>query len=195
MITPNSWKVQFEAALKKGQEGLDEAVGLYLWARDHLKESHLVDHEYNQEDTAIRIAQVWNMSVDTYCRTVSRLGNGSDVASVNRGRAIVKKFGLFETFRAERQLGLDQMQKLVDRLPELAGPSDLHKAVDDLRSEMDSIQSAKDKKERKPERMDLRKEAEYWRQRAIEMEQKCKMLQKELNWFKSHVEIRASTTA
>jgi len=194
MITPNTWKELFDSALAMGQQGLDEAVGLYLWARDHLKELHLVDPSYNQENTAMRIAQVWNMSVDTYCRTIARLGNGLDHKSISRGRSVVRKFGLFETFRAEKQLGLDQMQKLVDRLPEISGPSDLHKAVDDLRTEMDAL--AKPTKETKrTDRTDLRKEADYWKQRAIEMEQKCKMLQKELNWFKSHVEIRASTTA
>ena len=195
MITPNTWKELFDSALLKGQQGLDEAVGLYLWARDHLKELHLVDPSYNQEDTAMRIAQVWNMSVNTYCRTVARLGNGLDKKSIDRGRSVVRRFGLFETFRAERQLGLDQMLKLVDRLPELFGPLELHKAVDDLRSEMDSLSTSSIKETKRSDRTDLKKEAEYWRQRALEMEQKCKILQKELNWFKSHVEIRASTMA
>lgn len=190
VITPKTWQEQFGVALKKGQDGLDEAVGLYLWARDHMKELHKVDPDYQQDRTAAEISRVWNISVDTYCRTVVRLGGGSDPGSVEKGRAVIRRFSPFETFRAEQQLGIDQMRKLVDRLPALAGPDDLHKAVDELRAELDALAAdGKEKKGDLPVKIDYRKRCAQLEQKLAEYQQRIKVLEAELRWFRKNVKL------
>jgi hypothetical protein len=188
VITPKTWQEQFGSALKKGQDGLDEAVGLYLWARDHLKELHKVDPDYTQDRTASEISRVWNISVDTYCRTVVRLGGGTDPESVEKGRAVIRRFSPFETFRAEQQLGIEQMRKLVDKLPSLAGPDDLKKAVDELRAELDAL--AVDAREKdKSSRVDYRKRCAQLEREVSSCREKIKVLETELRWFRKNVKL------
>jgi len=187
VITPKTWNEQFGAALKKGQDGLDDAVGLYLWARDHMKELHKVDPNYTQDRTASEISRVWNISVDTYCRTVVRLGGGTDEASIEKGRAVIRRFSPFETFRAEQQLGIEQMRKLVDRLPSLAGPDDLHRAVDELRAELDALAANGNKDKDHPVKVDYRKRCAQLEKKLSEYEQKIKLLESELRWFRRNV--------
>jgi len=194
VITPKTWNEQFGVALKKGQDGLDEAVGLYLWARDHMKELHKVDPNYTQDRTASEIARVWNISVDTYCRTVVRLGGGTDPESIEKGRAVIRRFSPFETFRAEQQLGIDQMRKLVDKLPALAGPDDLHKAVDELRVELDALAGEAKGKENS-NRVDYRKRCAQLEREVAACREKIRILETELRWFRKNVKMTTTQKA
>jgi hypothetical protein len=193
MLTIRTWGRSFKEAIRKGQEGLDEAVGLYLWARDHLKEMHLVYPGYQQEDTASEIARVWGIGVEGYCRTAIKLGGGSDPESMARGRAIITKYSHWETIRAERMLGLDQMMKLVSKLPALSGPKDLHEAVDELRKELDALAAKLPKLN--IEHKNYKKEAEYWRERAEEAEEELRLVKQELKWFKAKIKVVAASEA
>ncbi len=185
---------RFDGALTQGEKGLDEAVGLYLWARDHLKELHKVDKKYTQTWAITQIKRVYNIDPEVYIRTAARLGGGLDRQHLEDGRKLIKRFGVYETFRADQLLGPDQMKKVLLQVSGRTGPDQFRKLVDDLHAK--EIASLKVQKKTKTTKMDYR--AEYLRvskllaARDVEIKslgQRLKDLQKELAWFKKQVKV------
>lgn len=189
MTVAKSWHKEFKAALVQGEGGLDGAVGLYLWARDHIRELHQVDKKFRQDWVIVQIQRVWNIDPEDYVRTAARLGGGTEPHEMEKGRKVIKRFGLHETFRADKMLGPDQMRKIIAKLSKAAGPDAFRKAVDELyEQEIANIKPGK-KGPEKGEKVNYR--SEYFRllKRCAELEQKCKDLQRELSWIKRQVKV------
>lgn len=191
-ITAKNFEKKLSIAISQGEEGLDRAVGLYLWARDHLKEIHKVDCNYKQEDTIVQIKRVFNIDPEVYIRTAARIGGGTEPEKVEKGRSIIKRFGTYETFRADQLLGPEQMRKIIDKLPNGAGPDQFRKAVDTLRQkELGALQS---KEPSKGDRLDYRKEylklvkkVAGLEARLDEKDNQIRELKKETTWLRRQV--------
>lgn len=192
-ITVKNYEKLFSAAIKKGKDGFDQAIDIYLWIRDHIKEVHRHDPDHRQEEAAAIIQQVWNFEPAAYLHAARRLGGGNDVGSIKKGREIIKRFGIAETFRASRILGVDQADKLILRLSKKkkAGPKEFRKMVDDIEAkELASIE-AKQKKAAPKKGINYKSEYECLLKKYSALEQKKKDLEKQLRWIKSQIKITA----
>jgi hypothetical protein len=190
-VTPRTFRKAFEIALKKGEEGMDACVGLYLWARDHQKELHAADPKHSQDWVLLQIRRVFNTDAEVYVRTAIRLGGGKRAEQVAKGRAIIKRFGTYETFRADKLLGPDQMLKLIDKLPATAGPDELRIEVHKLHEdEIAKLRAKEEKKNNGQKRVDYKKAYEQHIKRIAELEKEVKVLRRELSWFKKNVELQ-----
>lgn len=198
-IKPEVFKKRLQAALKKGEEGLDEAVDLYLWARKNIKAMHRVDPGYTQESTITAIRRVWNIDPQDYLRAACRLGGGTEQKHADLGRAMIKRFGVFECVeRAEKILGVDQMKKLpalVAKLSKDAGPDEFRKIVDELyKKELASIRRGNGGKGKRGARVGWKQECEALKKRVIELEARLeekdglvKQLRGEIRWLKRQI--------
>lgn len=129
-ITARRFDGLLNKALKKGEEGLDEAVDLYLWARDNLKAMHRVDPNYTQGQTITAIQRVFNVDPEVYIRTACRLGGGPKQSHATAGRRLIKKLGTYETFRADKLLDKDDMRRVALSMGKSDGPTEFRIAVD-----------------------------------------------------------------
>ena len=94
VITANRFHDLLGKALKQGLKELDNAVDLYLWARDHLRQLHKIDPNYTQYQTVIKIRQAFRVDPTQYLRIAQRLGGGIEPHQIETGRRLIQRFGL-----------------------------------------------------------------------------------------------------
>lgn len=136
-------KTFYETVLKLLQDSdknLERLLDAYLWAQDHLKEIHAIMPTYEQRWLASEMRRIFNVDVTTYVRTARRLGGGTKPEQFEKGKELVKRFGVFETFRAEKVLTEDHMRKVIESIPEQATAEDFRKQVDHFEAKQKKIE-------------------------------------------------------
>lgn len=118
--------------LSEGRDGLEWLVRAFGWAHHHLREIHREWPEYRQEWLENEIKKTFNVSPCQYLRTAVRIGGGPSEDQVNKGFRRIQKFGIWETFRAERVLGNTEWEMLRSRLDNIQDSDGFKKAVADL---------------------------------------------------------------
>ena len=103
---------EVKSRIGRAEDDLDWFIDAYLWARLHLKQIHKHFPEYSNDWLRTEIKRVFSTDPAVYVRTAQRLGGGSGKKEFALGRAIVKSFGVYECFRAERLLTPPQLQSL-----------------------------------------------------------------------------------
>jgi len=196
-----NFKKLFIEAMVKSEEGLDEFVRLYLWARDRIKELHRAWPSYSQEWAISQFKRTFRMEPETYVRTALRIGQGSDLKHFEIGNAIIKRFGVYETFRADTLLGPVQMAKILKKIGPKATTDKFKAAVDELREkEIESINKKEEKASKKTKARREFKKTDYKVKydnllvKCKKLESKNKELKQRLKWYTENVVITAAGT-
>ena len=189
-VTAKTFHKVFADALHKGEDGLRDAVELYLWARDHLKEMHAVDPTYTQEWAISNINRFWNVNAETFLRTAVRLGGGAEPDQRKKGYDMIFRFGTYATLKADDMLGPDQMKQLIEKMPAKADPEDLIKAAVELHEkEIGSLKENGEKKARNGSAINYKAQYHSAQKRIAELEQEIKDLKSRLRWFERNAKV------
>lgn len=155
-----------------GRLSLEYLIAAYGWGFEHIKEIHKYSPGYTQAWIETEIKKVFNIDPQSYALLCRRLGGGASTQQKERGFMIVRKFGFWECFRANRLLTVEQMARLGDSVTDKMKDAEFSTAVDQmaevLKNKEDSDQ---------PERID-------WKKRCLKAEAKLAELAAELRALK-----------
>lgn len=129
---PSTFTETVTKLLYDSGQSLEFLVDAYLWAQTHIKEIHKSNPTYRQWWLQQEIQRVFSVDVQTYARTATRLGGGTSSENQAAGRDIIRRFGVYETFRAERLLSEDQMNALHLHIEKDATIDEFRSLVDKL---------------------------------------------------------------
>jgi hypothetical protein len=127
---PKSFVRTVKDLLEAGEKALETLVDAYLWAGHHLKEIHRVNPEYEQRWLLSEVRRIFNVDVPVFARTAKKLGGGSETQNFEEGKAVIAKFGVYETFRAEKLLTDGQMETLRKDITPKTTPDEFRQMVD-----------------------------------------------------------------
>jgi hypothetical protein len=192
-VSVKNFNATLDRNLKLGEDGIDRCVDLYIWSRAHIKELHKHDATFTQEYVVQRITRCLNVDPVVYLRTASRLGGGESADCVQAGREMIKRFGIYETFRADKLLGPDQMAKLSIQAEKFVNGDEFKGAVDDLRKEIDSVGVGRETKpvlkkisDVKEENNALRALVQKQKQDIHILREKIRLMTADLAWFRKN---------
>lgn len=143
---PKSFVSTVKGLLESGEKTLDLLVDAYLWAGPHLKEIHRVSPDYEQRWLLAEIRRIFNVDVPVYARTAKKLGGGASTEQFEEGKAIINRFGIYETFRAEKLLTDSQMEKLRKDIDAKTTPDQFRQMVDQHARQLEKLRAERDPK-------------------------------------------------
>lgn len=147
-FSPKTFHETVLQLIQGSDKNLELLIDAYLWAQAHLKEIHAVTPTYEQQWLVGEIRRIFNVNATDYVRTAKRLGGGAKPEQFESGKAFIRRFGVFETFRADRLLSEDHMRKVVESISEQDTIEDFRNQVDHFSSKLDRL--AEDTKEKRP---------------------------------------------
>jgi hypothetical protein len=112
MLNPKTFVDEIERRISSSQDNLSWFIDAYLWAQRNLTKIHKHYPEYTNEWLRREVRRLHSVDPQVYVRTARRLGGGSGKKEFEYGRRLVRRFGVYECFRAVRVLTPDQMAEI-----------------------------------------------------------------------------------
>lgn len=131
-----------EAHLDKAQSSLIWLIKAYCWASNNEKTIRKYWEGYTNGWLQTEISRVFNINAEVYVRTAKRFGNGEDEAALDRGIAIANKYGVWECFRAEKDLAPQLIQEVVEKLTPKTGIEAFRALIANARTKQKQIERA-----------------------------------------------------
>jgi hypothetical protein len=179
-----SFLSQVKVLLDAGDQGLADLVEAYNWANAHLKEIHKYFKDYTQDWLKKEIHRVYNADPELYVRAALHLGGSRDRTGMDRGIKLMRRFGYWECYRADKLLGRDQMRALVGKVTDSTTTDKFHEIVDVM---AEVLRGKEDKGG--PIKIDYRKEYHRLSAENAKLKQEADDLRKQIEWFQSHVKL------
>lgn len=104
----------------------------FEWSVCRIKEIRQYTPGWSQEWFASEIQRILNVNPWEYSRTVRKLGGGKTQKCVDKGRALMERFGVYECYRAERLLTNPEIGKLREMVDDNTTKDGFKTAVADI---------------------------------------------------------------
>ena len=138
----HSIECQIARLFAQGQQAFDDLVNAYFWVQRHAKEMNRACPNFSREKFRQDFLRVFHVDIRRYCRVARKLGGSDTLEGVDSGRDLIRRLGVFETFRAEAALTDPQLGRLRSMITDDTDEEQFRAMVDKIMPQPKEIEAS-----------------------------------------------------